>query len=156
MDVISASGGDDKIAWYENTDGQGTFGEQQIITTDADGAKSVYATDIDGDGDMDVLSASTDDDKISWYENLLINTDVKQNVPVAFSVYPNPASSEIFISSQYVIPVNGITVYNQIGQRVIHKEGNTNPVDVSMLRKGMYIIEIENDNMKYRSKLIIE
>ena len=30
---------------------------------------SVYAADIDNDGDMDVLSASYNDDKIAWYEN---------------------------------------------------------------------------------------
>ena len=45
-----------------------TFTEN-IISTNADWATSVYATDVDGDGDMDVLSASKDDDKISWYEN---------------------------------------------------------------------------------------
>ena len=39
------------------------------ITTSADGARSVYAVDVDGDGDMDVLSASAVDDKIAWYEN---------------------------------------------------------------------------------------
>jgi hypothetical protein len=69
MDVLSASGSDDKIAWYENTDGAGTFGAQKIISTAADNARSVYAIDIDGDGDMDVLSASSGDDKIAWYEN---------------------------------------------------------------------------------------
>jgi len=35
------------------------------ITTNADGASSVFAIDVDGDGDMDVLSASADDDKIT-------------------------------------------------------------------------------------------
>ena len=47
------------------------FGPQQIITTNANGARSVYAEDLDGDGDMDVLSASaySNDDKIAWYEN---------------------------------------------------------------------------------------
>ncbi len=69
-DVLSASVLDDKIAWYENLDGLGTFGPQQIITTQADWANSVFAADLDGDGDPDVLSASMDDDKIAWYENL--------------------------------------------------------------------------------------
>ena len=40
-----------------------------IITTDAVGAWSVFAIDIDDDGDIDVLSASIGDDKIAWYEN---------------------------------------------------------------------------------------
>ena len=69
MDVLSASQFDDKIAWYENTDGLGTFGVQQIITTNADAATSVYAADMDNDGDMDVLSSSSNDNKIVWYEN---------------------------------------------------------------------------------------
>jgi hypothetical protein len=67
VDVLSASRGDDKIAWYEN-DGDENF-TQHTITTSASGAYSVYAADVDGDGDMDVLSASQDDDKIAWYEN---------------------------------------------------------------------------------------
>ena len=69
IDVLSASYFDNKIAWYENTDGAGTFGAQKVITTSAGGALSVYASDLDGDGDMDVLSASTNDNKIAWYEN---------------------------------------------------------------------------------------
>ena len=46
------------------------FGSQQVITTAAARPHSVYAADLDGDGDLDVLSASYDDDKIAWYENL--------------------------------------------------------------------------------------
>lgn len=33
VDVLSASEGDNKIAWYENIDGKGRFGEQRAITT---------------------------------------------------------------------------------------------------------------------------
>jgi len=39
------------------------------ISTSADGARSVFAADVDGDGDTDVLSASFFDNAIRWYEN---------------------------------------------------------------------------------------
>ena len=65
--MSSARRHDDKIAWYEN-DGSEAF-TARTITTSADGARSVFAADVDGDGDMDVLSASVTDDKIAWYEN---------------------------------------------------------------------------------------
>ena len=69
VDVLSASNGDDKIAWHENR-GEGVFSTQRVITRAADGAWSVYAADLDGDGDADVLSASDADDKVAWHENL--------------------------------------------------------------------------------------
>ncbi|MHC4844862.1 MAG: FG-GAP repeat domain-containing protein [Planctomycetota bacterium] len=69
LDVTSASFADGKIAWYENTDGLGTFGPQQVITTSALGAWSAQAGDLDGDGDVDVVSASDTIDTIQWYEN---------------------------------------------------------------------------------------
>ncbi len=39
------------------------------IYNEADEPYSVFAADMDNDGDMDVLSASIGDDKIIWYEN---------------------------------------------------------------------------------------
>ena len=46
------------------------FGSAQIISTSAGYPTSVYSIDMDGDGDIDVLSASANDAKIAWYENL--------------------------------------------------------------------------------------
>ncbi|RLD50962.1 MAG: hypothetical protein DRJ05_18940, partial [Bacteroidetes bacterium] len=73
-------------------------------------------------------------------------------------VFPNPTKNEIFISGKDGAIIKGVNIYNQIGQRVIHKKGKTNTIDVSMLQKGMYIIEIEIeiDNRRLRSKLMIE
>ena len=50
-----------------------------MITTSADGAQSVHATDLDGDGDADVLSALQEDDTIAWYENLMGLIDCNGN-----------------------------------------------------------------------------
>ncbi|KNC53008.1 uncharacterized protein AMSG_12243 [Thecamonas trahens ATCC 50062] len=70
MDLVSASSSDNKIAWYENTDGVGSFGPQQVVSIAASGAQSVIAADMDGDGDLDLASASVSDNKIAWYENI--------------------------------------------------------------------------------------
>ena len=45
-----------------------TFTEN-IVSDTASAAYSVFAIDVDGDGDIDMLSASNNDDKIAWYEN---------------------------------------------------------------------------------------
>ena len=44
--------------------------DQQVLSRAAHWACSVYACDLDGDGDRDVLSSSWADDKTAWYENL--------------------------------------------------------------------------------------
>jgi len=71
LDILSASLGDDKIAWYENLGGSPPVFLPRTISTEADGADSVVAADVDGDGDLDVLSSSGVDGKIAWYKNIV-------------------------------------------------------------------------------------
>jgi hypothetical protein len=71
-DVISASFLDGKVAIYENL-GAGTFGAQQVLSPQpsSDWPWSVYATDLDSDGDIDILSGSLyGSNNVVWYENL--------------------------------------------------------------------------------------
>ncbi len=70
IDILSASQIDDKIAWYESDGGSPPTFTERVISTSAAKAWSVFATDVDGDGDIDVLSASDTDNKIAWYENV--------------------------------------------------------------------------------------
>ena len=66
-DVLTASNGPNKIAWFENLDGKGNFGSEQVITLEAEFALAVIADDLDNDLDMDVLSVSVGDSKVAWY-----------------------------------------------------------------------------------------
>ncbi len=80
LDVVSASLADDKIAWYENTDGAGAFGAQQIVSTQADAALFVQVADINNDGWIDIISASMQDGKVAWYQNMNGSGFSAQNV----------------------------------------------------------------------------
>ncbi|HNP69381.1 MAG TPA: T9SS type A sorting domain-containing protein [Aequorivita sp.] len=72
IDLIAATGGADKVSWYENLDGLGNFGNENIISDNLIGAHSIYSTDIDNDGDNDILATGGGafDGEIVWFENL--------------------------------------------------------------------------------------
>jgi len=68
-DILTGAEAQDEVAWHENLAGDGSTWTKRIISSSADGVRTVHAADLDGDGDFDVLSASTQDDTIAWYEN---------------------------------------------------------------------------------------
>jgi len=71
-DILSASQENNTIAWYENrlTEATEDFKIRAPISTDTNGANSVYVADMDRDNDMDVLATALGDSQITWYMNL--------------------------------------------------------------------------------------
>ncbi|MEO1530506.1 MAG: VCBS repeat-containing protein, partial [Planctomycetota bacterium] len=72
LDVLSISVFDNMVAWYENDGATSpTFTTQQVISNFGSyrSAVSVASADLDGDQDVDVLSAYLNDDTVAWYEN---------------------------------------------------------------------------------------
>ena len=68
-DVLGAASAADEIIWWENTAGDGSAWTEHTIGAAFDEAYSVYAADVDGDGDTDVLGAARTADDITWWEN---------------------------------------------------------------------------------------
>ena len=68
IDVITSSVYDQQVAWFKNEDGQGTFGEQKLISNALFGIRGLDKGDLDRDGDLDVVTVSVDG-KLSLFEN---------------------------------------------------------------------------------------
>ena len=67
-----------------------------------------------------------------------------------FSLYPNPAKSNITISAKKS-GVNKIEIYNLLGQKIIDKQFDTvdtKTIDVSVLKAGVYIVKINKNTSK--------
>jgi hypothetical protein len=69
VDLLSSSFFDDTISWYENDGGSPPSFARHVVSSSADGARSVFAADLDRDGDIDVISASQNDQKVVWHVN---------------------------------------------------------------------------------------
>ena len=117
MDILCAATEDNKIVWFENTDGLGTFGFQKTVSADAQGVGSVFPADIDGDGDLDVLASLTGDPKIIWFENtdgqgtFGIQQTITTSIFSGFStVYAKDLDGDgdidVYASSSRAIPIN--------------------------------------------------
>lgn len=71
-------------------------------------------------------------------------------------IFPNPAKNKLFISiSGPEIPVR-YNLYNPNGQQILSIQPLSNEIDVSNLKPGLYIIEVELSSDKIRRKVIIE
>lgn len=69
LDVFGASAEGNKINWWRNEGGDPIQWTEYLIDEQFGGARSVYAMDIDNDGDKDVVGAALTDNEIVWWRN---------------------------------------------------------------------------------------
>ncbi len=85
--------------------------------------------------------------------------DVKYILPLdvitpSLTVYPNPASD--YIRWDVIMYQSEVTIYDLNGKVILSKKTDINEMDVSKLIRGVYLVEIQSENVTYLSKLFIE
>ena len=68
------------------------------------------------------------------------------------SIYPNPATTEIYIESNY--DFSGVMIYDNLG-RIVMQSGNENIVNVSGLPEGIYIVRPYSDKEVFETVKIL-
>ena len=58
-------------------------------------------------------------------------------------IYPNPANSEIWFSNLSE-ESNSIQIFNLNGRKVLDQSIFTNPIDITTLEKGVFVVKLSN------------
>ena len=101
------------------------------------------------------------DDYTPFYfamDDLVYSTTLSENdntIDNQINIYPNPATNYITIASENPVSV---AIFSLNGRRVIQKQQYTNeqPILVSQLSKGIYIVKITDKNKTITKKLILD
>ncbi len=80
----------------------------------------------------------------------------KNKFKFEFSIYPNPATNELFIESKNGVNVTEVNIYNPVGQIVFKQNRLSNRIDISTLNRGLYFVELVSNEMRIRKKLIVK
>lgn len=71
LDIVVSYGGGasvDTIVWYKGA-GEGVFGDKQVIWDEGCYTSDIPLVDLDGDGDLDLVSGAMDQQRLVWFRN---------------------------------------------------------------------------------------
>ena len=108
-------------------------------------------------GDIVIYDNAPDCNSIEEVDSLCNISDVREfNTKYEIMIFPNPATNKIFITSKNGLKIEDLIIYNQLGQKVLHRNEISESIDISTLGQGIYIIELTTNELKFRQKLIIK
>src|SRR5690554_420556 len=154
MDILS-TGDSNSITQYKN-DGQQNFTTTAIIENLYRLYSPIYAKDVNGNNKIDIISNSSENGKIAWYENQM-DLSVNQNSILDFSIYPNPVSEELIIKRPTREPATG-NLYDTTGKLILSFTLNDQDsrINVENLAAGVYFLEISGNSNTVVKKIVIE
>ena len=70
-------------------------------------------------------------------------------------LYPNPANQELYFKYSQNQAIKEINIYNKLGVRVMKVTNPTNPLNISPLETGLYIVDLISYNGRFKDKIIV-
>ncbi len=126
-DIIATSNGDGKIYWYKNTQSTDPTFSQALEIATLPNLYYASGVDMDGDGDIDILSnSSKTNGKIVWYENIgndtgFIEHIVADNVDNVIRVFAVDIDNDSLMD---------VAAGDQAGNIIVYENGSTDPINI--------------------------
>lgn len=91
-----------------------------------------------------------------FFDNVVFNQllGLDDNNQDVFSVYPNPATNQVHISSA-TNSLKTVAIYNVLGKQVLSTT-TTKTLDISMLASGIYLLEVNENGVSSTKKLVVK
>lgn len=118
-----------------------------------------------GDGKVMVVGSIFDFYKNGFYQGFYLIIDengkvITSNIEIKtedeyFQLLPNPAINELRIVFKEKLTKNcEINIYNVLGERILHLDIQSNKIDISSLKQGLYYFEVINGKLKKTKQFI--
>ncbi|MBL4663638.1 MAG: T9SS type A sorting domain-containing protein, partial [Flavobacteriaceae bacterium] len=70
------------------------------------------------------------------------------------TLYPNPTSNNLYITTTSDIVVNSIDVYDVSGKLIANYNENVGVINISHFSNGLYFISVNTDKGVYNQKIV--
>ncbi|MEM6719226.1 MAG: T9SS type A sorting domain-containing protein [Bacteroidota bacterium] len=140
-----------QLSFWVN-DGSQTF-TSSVMDANYATLNLLLSDDLDGDGDIDVISSNNKFPFTIWNNTSDIPLSIgnQKEVTVHIRIFPNPTSDIVYISSNEII--TQADIYNIQGQKMDFSMLN-NIIDLTNLPKGMYILKLKTREKRSIFKII--
>lgn len=93
-----------------------------------------------------------------WEGRINMSTNSDQSVVGAKSLllYPNPAQNTLTIQTDVHFENTKVSVYNVLGQRVLHEPLKQNVINIEALSSGSYLLRIDSKTDVYVQKFMVK
>lgn len=142
LDILSGGYYGD-FEYYENVgDSKNPSFKSPVINpfglTNAGDYNYPITLDMDGDGDIDVLTGANYFGEFVYFENEIID-DIREKEKVSLNVFPNPTVDQLTVRTDS--EVEAVEIYDAKGQLVA--EHNISEFSVKELKAGVYQIRVK-------------
>jgi hypothetical protein len=99
------------------------------------------------------------DDSLQIFVDYCTQINQMNNRAAAIAVFPNPASKQLFVENTTPTAISEIKILDVYGRVVLQKTGpftnKTTAADISLLKPGLYVIEITTFTDRFFQKIFI-
>jgi hypothetical protein len=116
VDAVAAFANANSVIWHENDGGQPPMFTPHVVTAGLAYPTSVATADINGDGYLDILSGSHNDERVAWYESdgsVTTNLSLGQTIsaPTGWVREINVAVADDGVVTVFAASLNSFYVY---------------------------------------------